>query len=170
MSRAHTDNVDESELIVLNGCWCGNTQFECNNKGGCTGEQEIACVQMQCCLNFEDSYYKVCSMPPCCHTIGQCIGCGCSLLCDEKGGTHKADSCCQLGLLCCALGLKVKNIGCCMSQLQCCCCVQSVAIPPNKEVPSTLALLGLQCYPKCGCCRKLKSLSGAPPTAQEMLR
>ena len=168
--RAHTDNVDEGDLVLLNGCYCMNTQIECSKYCGCSGEFEVACIQSQCCLNFEADSFKT-VVPSCCRDIGECIGCGCGLLCydAEKSARLSNDqhTLCQLGLFCCALGIKSSEIGCCKSQAQLCCLVQSGALPPDKEVPPTGALLGIQCYPKCGCCQKLHDLTaGAPPTLE----
>ena len=70
---------------------------------------------------------------------------------------------------------------CCAGQFQCCCCVGGQGFPPSKEsgVPCALASLGLQCYPKVGCCKplpegtkfgtaKVGPEGGAPPANEEM--
>ena len=33
--------------------------------------------------------------------------------------------------------------------------MKNIAFPTDDEVPCTLACLGVQCYPKCGCCNTL---------------
>ena len=65
--------------------------------------------------------------------------------------------------LCCENKSSCKMVECttcCKSKGQTFCLVSSGAFPSDAEVPCQLALFGLACYPKCGCCLTQAELSG----------
>merc|ERR1719401_2864171 len=65
----------------------------------------------------------------------------------------------MLCLGCCRIGC-VPATTCVKSQMQCCCCVESVAFPPDSEVPCMCAHCGLACYPKVACCSTIPNIMG----------
>lgn len=60
----------------------------------------------------------------------------------------------------CNLEFKKKPSVLLKTQTQCLFCVESCALPPDKEVPATLAYLGVACYPKFGICKTQGELTG----------
>jgi len=92
-------------------------------------------------------------------TGAQCLGCmeSNACLCLE------CEFCCKSGveplcLYCCALR-KIDITVLCKGQAQCCCLVGAGAIPCDDEVPMMFGTLGLTCYPKVGCCMKMKDIT-----------
>merc|ERR1712194_595262 len=75
----------------------------------------------------------------------------------------ECEFCCKSGveplcLYCCALR-KIDITVLCKGQAQCCCLVGAGAIPCDDEVPMMFGTLGLTCYPKVGCCMKMKDIT-----------
>merc|ERR1711959_379533 len=129
------DNVDEMDLILVDGCLCCNETLYCEIPEciGCSAKEECCCMSCSWCLKCKTA--PICCKPP-------------------------PDHVCQLGIGCLGCGCKCNDIACCLGQAQLCCCVWNAAYPPTEEVPLTCALLGLACFPSCGCCKKLGDLTG----------
>ncbi|GKZ00748.1 hypothetical protein MPSEU_001026700 [Mayamaea pseudoterrestris] len=100
-----------------------------------------------------------------CCALG-CFNLGLYKAFDAIGCSGKAGLCCVNMECCCkggapylfpfgCLGLRCECDGCSCINAQChtCCLVGSAAIPCNKEVPVALVVLGLDLYPKMGCCK-----------------
>ncbi|GKZ00750.1 hypothetical protein MPSEU_001026900 [Mayamaea pseudoterrestris] len=94
-----------------------------------------------------------------------CFNCGCYKTSDALGVSGKAGICCiNLEFCCkpgapylfplCCLGITTNCSDCSLinAQAHVCCSVCSAAIPCNDEVPVALVVLGLDLYPKVGCC------------------
>jgi hypothetical protein len=90
---------------------------------------------------------------------GDCLGCSgkLGLCCLDMELCCKPSAPC-LPCLCC--GPRMECDGCSIFNVQCqmCMMVVSGALPCNKEVPVALSVLGLTCFPKCGCCLKIGEL------------
>ena len=117
--------------MVIKGCCCCNTAFyptipDCL---GCSSKAELLCLVSQCCLKLGTPGFG-------CKAFGE-------------------DACVQCGCCCCALGCKIPSV-LCKSQKQICCIVTNAAFPTDEEIPATVACFCLQCYPKFGCCQRLK--------------
>jgi len=141
------DNIEEGEMIVCHGLLCCNTSLYFHNCVGCSGMGEFLCIKQQCCCKLE-------GVEP--------YSCAC--------GEAKEDPnlFCQLSLCCIALGCKRPTV-CCKAQEHCCCVVTNCTLPADDEMPMTCAFCGIQCYPACGCCKKLKDLKeqrGAPSSLE----
>jgi len=127
MSSDSEDAINEAELLLCCGSGCCNVTLYTTAPQciGCSGKVEACCcVERFCC--------KLGTAP---------------LLCDKP-----MDSMCQLGIGCCSIGCR-KPRTCCMEQAQLCCYVVNMALPPTDEVPCTLAVCGLVCFPTVGCCK-----------------
>eukprot|EP00635_Sarcinochrysidales_sp_CCMP3193_P013073 CAMPEP_0118894052 /NCGR_PEP_ID=MMETSP1166-20130328/3002_1 /TAXON_ID=1104430 /ORGANISM="Chrysoreinhardia sp, Strain CCMP3193" /LENGTH=152 /DNA_ID=CAMNT_0006832929 /DNA_START=100 /DNA_END=558 /DNA_ORIENTATION=+ len=142
--------IDEENVFILFGLCCCNLGFQCTDCLGVATENTLLCVDHMCCL-------KLGAEP---------IWCACS-------GNDR--TCCRLGLGVCGVGL-VRPTACCKGQGQICCLVQSCAFPTDREIPTTLAFMGLTCAPYCGCCPRLNAVrqhqnthGGGAPTAPESL-
>jgi len=48
------------------------------------------------------------------------------------------------------------------------CCVLSMALPCNEEVPVAVSVLGVTLFPKQGCCMSIEDLKGGAPDSYEM--
>lgn len=104
------------------------------------------------------------------------------------GGSDNDDGkFCQIGLGCCAIacidahpafhivralgnaGTGQKPSTCIKIQAQLCCIVKSCALPPDPEIPATIACFGVACLPKCGFCIHLESAASKAggPSAPE---
>jgi hypothetical protein len=111
-------------------------------------EEEVILCCAVCCANC--SIYPACDA---CGVSGKAGICCCNLEC-----------CCKPGAPClfpfCCLGIKSECDGCSVvnAQLQVCCLVVSAAVPCNEEVPLAVSVLGLTCYPTCGCCVQQKEI------------
>mmetsp|Transcript_30147 Transcript_30147/g.93251 ORF Transcript_30147/g.93251 Transcript_30147/m.93251 type:complete len:154 (+) Transcript_30147:1365-1826(+) len=125
------DVVDEAQLLVIWGLVCCNVAFypvfpDCV---GCSSKGECLCLALKCCLK--------CGVAP--------------LACDALS----EQVCCQLGCCCCAIGLKCPTV-ICKRQTQVLCVVENAALPPDEEIPAVIAVCCLECYPECGCCKRLR--------------
>lgn len=134
------DAVDESEIRFCAACCCTNTGFITKDCCGCSGDGQCCCLRQRfCCVAGAD---KICCEAPkgdmCQLGIGFC-GCGCTNCMGSKE-TGKSCSC-------------IKN------QSQLCCLVHSCALPTTNDIPCMFGLLGMSCYPKFGCCEKLKHVA-----------
>lgn len=116
MAKNKDDAINEAKLILVNGCICCNSSLypEFPDCIGCSGKSELLCCVEQLCCKM--------GTPP--------------LLCDTPEG-----HCCQLGCGCCSWGMKSPTT-CCKGQCHQCCFVSSFALPPDEEVPCTLAFCG----------------------------
>ena len=156
LAMAHTeatskDAVDEGELMPLFGAFCCSTNLLLKEghgclgpNPGCSGKAEMTCIKTQCCCQVDGA---------------EPFGC-----CKNNDENVLV----QIGLCCVAIALKRPST-CVKQQSQCCCCVNQMALPPDEEVKAVCALLGVQCYPKFGLCKKNKDLMGGP-TSEEMER
>ena len=104
--------VDESDLILINGCLCCNLSLyaDCPECIGASCKGELLCCVQRFCFKA--------GMPP--------------LTCCESFVDKEV--CCQIGLCCCAIGVKCPST-CIKHQGQCCCIVENVAIPCDSEIP-----------------------------------
>lgn len=101
-----------------------------------------------------------------CYLLLTCIFCTSCFCLIEKAGICccNLECCCKPGAPClfpfCCLGIKTECDGCSVvnAQVQVCCLVVSAAVPCNEEVPLAVSVLGLTCYPTCGCCVQQKEI------------
>ena len=125
------DALHEGDLLVINACCCCNCALyptipDCL---GCSAKGELCCFEVQTCLKLGTP----------------CFGCK----------AFGEDACVQCGLGCCAVGCKIPSV-CCKAQEQLCCIAVNAALPPDEEIPASVALLCCQVYPSCGPCKRLK--------------
>mmetsp|Transcript_2914 Transcript_2914/g.8814 ORF Transcript_2914/g.8814 Transcript_2914/m.8814 type:complete len:162 (-) Transcript_2914:613-1098(-) len=140
--------IDEENVLVLFGACCCNLGAYCTGGDCCGVATETTCLVLEhaCCL-------KAGKKP---------LWCAC----------NDGNTCCRLGLGLCSLGL-VCPTTCYKNQSQVCCLVHSCALPPDSEIPTTLACFGFACLPYCGCCiplstsRSYKRLEGGGPAAPD---
>jgi len=111
------DNVDESKLILCNGCICCNNALYTEFPAclGCSGEYKIICLECDWCVKLNTPTKR-------------CI-------------------CCNIDITKNYFNPIIKG------QDQYFCCVDSCALPPGGEVPMTLGLYGIFCYPSFGLCK-----------------
>lgn len=127
------DDINKSDLTLIGAACCTYNLLYCSmpNCIGCAGDVEILCCG-----------HEFCCKP------------GANMLCC----TPKEGSCCQLGLGICMIDCKSPK-NCCKASSQCLCLINSCIFPCNDEMPCMLAILGLVCYPTCGCCMKYGAVS-----------
>lgn len=130
MSIFSSDNAD---LHVVNACPCCNSlcSFDFGKVIGCSHVDECCCLKHEFCL-------KVGEKPMEC-MMGKPVVLELML--------------CKLALPCCSCGLKKPKFVC-KGIHQCCCFKSNLALPPDDDTPLMVALYGLLCYPKQGCCKK----------------
>ncbi|CAH0363890.1 unnamed protein product [Pelagomonas calceolata] len=119
--------VNESSLILINGCLCCNASLyadfpECCG-ASCKGE--LCCCVKRCCFKA--------GVPP--------------LTCCESFVDKEV--CCQCGLCCCALGCKCPST-CIKHQGQCCCVVNNIACPRRRGGPADVRPLLFRVPPRRG--------------------
>ena len=124
------DAIDERNLYLINGCYCANISLypaipECI---GCSLKTESCFALAHCCCK--------------CGTRG--------LSCRAFGDAAFI----QCGLPCFAIGCTYPST-CLKTQAQLMCLAANCACPPDREIPSAIALFGLTCYPKCQCGMRL---------------
>ncbi len=132
--KAHEQNLNQDNMHVLSGCCCFNTliSLNCCEFLGCSGVSECLCIKEEFC----------------CKPSHPCMPC--ILFCSEG-------FCCRLGMCCCNIGIKLPD-HCCKSQSQFCCITTNASLPNDEDTPCIVAMCGLVCYPKCGCCTTFKYL------------
>eukprot|EP00343_Euplotes_focardii_P008443 CAMPEP_0205818356 /NCGR_PEP_ID=MMETSP0206-20130828/252_1 /ASSEMBLY_ACC=CAM_ASM_000279 /TAXON_ID=36767 /ORGANISM="Euplotes focardii, Strain TN1" /LENGTH=130 /DNA_ID=CAMNT_0053110665 /DNA_START=27 /DNA_END=419 /DNA_ORIENTATION=- len=129
-----TDSIDQKDLVLYSGCFCCNNSLYTDMPDcvGCSGKSEVCCIVEQFCL-------KKGAAP---------------LMCEKAD-----DEICQVGCYCLSIALK-KPTTICKSQAQQCCFVGSAALPPDAEIPMTLAVCFLACFPSVGFFKTLGELTG----------
>ena len=126
----------------------------------------MKCICGACCCSY-------CGMD--CNPV-TCMGCaqmgGC--LCLKSECCFKSPckpflkcTCCHWCCFCYQCDCAMKNLTCCQQTQQCFCLGGGCAIPCTKDVPMMLAMMGLMCYPKCGCCINPHSGKVAPEPTPE---
>lgn len=111
-------------------------------------ENIILCCAL-CCANC--GYYNDADCTGCSGKIGLCC-LNCEVCCKPSAPC--------LPCVCC--GPKVECDGCSVvnTQLQGCCFVVSAAVPCNDEVPLAVNVLGVNLFPKVGCCVTVGDIQG----------
>jgi hypothetical protein len=153
------DAVNEEEVILCCAVCCANCSIypacdACGVSGKVrdrSSERIGGWARSHRCSSLLVAYMCFCTF---CFCLVEKAGiCCCNLEC-----------CCKPGAPClfpfCCLGIKSECDGCSVvnAQLQVCCLVVSAAVPCNEEVPLAVSVLGLTCYPTCGCCVQQKEI------------
>ena len=126
------DNINKDDLCVVAGCCCSYSLLflEIPACIGATVNGECLCLGQELCL--EQGH------PP--------------ILCDKK-----SDQWCQIGLYICGCYAKPPST-LCKQAGHCFCCVGECSFPPEGSMPCILAVYGLMCAPKFGCCVRWKEV------------
>jgi hypothetical protein len=104
---------------------------DCGKNIGCSGLNECCCLKQECCLKAGVD------------SIGCLLG---------KPVVLEL-MLCKLGCFCCSVGLKKPKF-IAKGKSDCFCFRSNCSLPPDDDTPTMIALYGLQCYPKVGCCNK----------------
>ena len=166
MSIAHK----KGEYYVVGGSLCGIIYFALPPPSICGGYSSCCCCGNDCSIPATDpSSPAICALPigltlypkvACCGTLQ-------SILPEDKIANvgHKNDWIVLGGL--CIPGLLTYN-SFCFSPNKCCggefnvlCIACEESCPCSEDVPMVCGPpIGCICYPTCGCCKKLKDVSG----------
>jgi hypothetical protein len=124
---------DNGDALVFNSCICCNNLISTDfgKVIGCSGMNQCCCLKQECCL-------KVGEKPMEC-MLGKPVVLELML--------------CKIACPCCSVGVKKPEI-IVKGKSECCCFRSNCALPPDDDTPMMLALYGLLCYPKQGCCKK----------------
>lgn len=121
------------DKLVCNACFCCNSLIssDLGKVIGCSCLNECFCIKNEFCL-------KVGEKPMEC-LLGKPVIVELML--------------CKVGCACCSCGVKKPKLFV-AGKSEVCCLSTNCALPPDGDTPSLLALFGLLCYPKQGCCKK----------------
>jgi hypothetical protein len=99
-------------------------------------------------------------MEDCCGVVAKGVLCCLEVECCLKLGSPALEQP-QDGIACVCMAIRClqEQTTCIKAQHQCCCLVHSAALPPDDEVPFTIACCGFVCVPQLGCCLTIGDLT-----------